>query len=253
MVINIDTLRNRQVLKFFLAYFDFFKFLIQIFNKFDRFFFKNVIKSFHFFRCHFNVFKSVTYFLKSKYPFFLTFFDKLSFNKLAPTVRVDAETVKPTVKEHFRKYLAFKARSVIKSLFKALIARLNAVAVIAEEIAEHHIGRIFYDCVVHIHKCFRLDPIVAVDKADIVTARGRNSRLSCAEQTAVLLMHNLHARVLSRIFVANLGAAVGRTVIDYDYFNIVERLRREAVKALAEIIFNFVYRHYNAYHKILSP
>ena len=121
------------------------------------------------------------------------FFDKLSFNELAPTVRVDAETVKPTVKEHFRKYLAFKARSVIKSLFKALIARLSALAEVTQEIAEHHIGRILYDCVVHIHKCFRLDPIVAVDKADIVTARGRNSRLSCAEQTAVLLMHDLQS------------------------------------------------------------
>ena len=180
------------------------------------------------------------------------FFDKLSFNKLAPTVRVDAETVKPTVKEHFRKYLAFKSRSVIKSLLKALIARLSALAEVTQEIAEHHIGRILYDCVVHIHKCFRLDPIVAVDKADIVTARGRNSRLSCAEQTAVLLMHNLHARVLSRIFVANLGTAVGRAVVDNDYFHIIECLCRKALETLAEIFFNFIYRHYDAYHNFIS-
>ena len=47
--------------------------------------------------------------------------------------------------------------------------------------------------------------------------------------------------------------SVRRTVIDYDYFNIVERLRRKAVKAPAKIFFNFINRHYNAYHKILSP
>ena len=98
------------------------------------------------------------------------FFDKLSFNKLAPTVRIDSEAVKAAVKEHFRKYLAFKARPVIKALLEALDARLNAVAVIAEEIAEYYIGRILYDCIVHIHKCFGLDPIIAVDKADIVAA-----------------------------------------------------------------------------------
>ena len=161
---------------------------------------------------------------------------------------VKTETVKPTVKEHFRKYLAFKARSVIKSLFKALIARLSALAEVAQEIAEHHIGRILYDCVVHIHKCFRLDPIVAVNKADIVTARGRNSRLSCAEQTAVLLMHDLHTGILSRIFVANLGAAIGRAVVDNNYFHIIECLRRKALEALTEIFFDFIYRHYNAYH-----
>ena len=61
-------------------------------------------------------------------------------------------------------------------------------------------------------------------------------------------MHDLHARILRRIFVANLGAAVGRAVIDNNYFHILERLRRKALETLAEIFFNFIYRHYNAYH-----
>ena len=61
-------------------------------------------------------------------------------------------------------------------------------------------------------------------------------------------MHDLHARIFRRIFVAYSGASVRRTVINYDYFNIVERLRRKAVKALAKIFFNFINRHDNAYH-----
>ena len=65
-------------------------------------------------------------------------------------------------------------------------------------------------------------------------------------------MHDLHARIFRHIFIAYSRASVRRTVIDYDYFHILQHLRRKAVKALAKIFFNFINRHYNAYHMPVS-
>ena len=65
-------------------------------------------------------------------------------------------------------------------------------------------------------------------------------------------MKSPYSLILLNVFIADLSAAIRRTVVDQKDFYISVRLLQNAVHALPQIRFNFIYRNDNAYQYFFS-
>lgn len=103
----------------------------------------------------------------------------------------------------------------------------------------------------------RVHPVVAVHKADpLAVAVGKgpvDTGVPGSRQSPILLMNDMHARILLRIVIADRAAVVRAAIVHEDQLEVCKRLREDAVYAAAEIGFDLIdgnnngnQRHYSS-------
>ena len=93
-------------------------------------------------------------------------------------------------------------------------------------------------------KILRMHPIVAVHEVQPLTVAvckyPVNARITRGGQSLILLMDDIHARILLCIFIADCAAVVRAAVVHKDQLEVHKRLHENAVHTAAEIRFNLV-------------
>lgn len=90
----------------------------------------------------------------------------------------------------------------------------------------------------------RQNVIVAVDEANIFSARMFDAGVACRTETEIFFVaHEADFIVAAVKFLAQFGSTVGRGVVDENYLKILEGLRQNAVDANFYILLDFVHRH----------
>ena len=82
----------------------------------------------------------------------------------------------------------------------------------------------------------RLDPVVGIHKADVFALGDVQPRVAGGADAPVLLVNHDNARIICGIFVADLAAAVRRSVVNQNQLKVSEGLCKNAVDALGQIL-----------------
>ena len=111
--------------------------------------------------------------------------------------------------------------------------------------ANTNFGIANHSCLVKELENIRMHPIVAVHEADpLAVAVGKgpvDAGIPGSRQSPILLMNDIHANILLRIFITDRTAFVRTAVIHEDQFEVRKRLRKDAVNAAADIWLYIVY------------
>lgn len=87
----------------------------------------------------------------------------------------------------------------------------------------------------------RVNPIVRVNKTNILPASNLHAAVSSRAKTTVNPMNDLDAAVLRSVFIGNFSATIGRTVINQNYLDILKCLIAKAIDAFWEKSFNVIH------------
>ena len=76
--------------------------------------------------------------------------------------------------------------------------------------------------------------VVAVDEGDDGAGGDVETGIAGVAESAVLLVDDPHAGVTGRPLVAQVGARIGRTIVDEDDLHVVDRLAEDALHTAVE-------------------
>ena len=91
----------------------------------------------------------------------------------------------------------------------------------------------------------RSDPVIGIDKGDVLPVRVAEPGVERRRMTAVFLRDDLHLRKTPGVFPQNFAGAVGGAVVDGDQFEIPDRLRRQRIQRFRQIRFCIVNGEYD--------
>ena len=88
-----------------------------------------------------------------------------------------------------------------------------------------------------------LYPIIAINKANIISRSHRHTSLACSNQSTMLYRQAFHPRIPACIFIQDSQRVISRAVIDADNFYIRECLCQDAVQAFPKKRFALIDWH----------
>ena len=112
--------------------------------------------------------------------------------------------------------LLFQLLGIIKTAADIMGIHFTVICKVFHTVAHNHIAIMGYCSFHHFLIHFRLEPVVAVHKGDIVTGSRFQADISGSGHASVLFMDDFHPGICLRKPVAHFRATVRRTVIHQD-------------------------------------
>ena len=181
---------------------------------------------------------------------------QLPFAGFVPGMRLNASRVQslPVVYDQPGENLFFQPCPVVVSFRNAIDGFTHAILKYVVGGEQHHVqrhgglGKRIVDELQHVF----IRPVVAVHITDIIPPSRQDARVPRGNEAAVGFVDDLHAGILLRVFIADLRAAVRRTVVDQKHFKIAIGLIQNAVHTTMQVFFHIINGHDHAEHRF-SP